>query len=173
MTPSAANTRLSLRSGCFVVPESTAASHGQARLPLRRGRFVVPESTPAPRGWSRGESRCAPAVRALCRAAHARWQAPLRRGCLSVPESTAASRSWSRCERRFAPVVRGLCGRATLAVRVGRKWVRGGSATGPVRPNPSLERRPSTAGCLARQAGGQCRPVGQGVRPLRAPQLER
>ena len=38
-----------------------------------------------------------------------------------------------------------------------------------VRSNPSLKRRPSTAGRLARQAGGQCRPVGPSVRPLRAP----
>jgi len=43
-----------------------------------------------------------------------------------------------------------------------------------VRPNPSLERRPSTAGCLARgTAKGHHRSRGQGTRPLRAPQLER
>jgi hypothetical protein len=43
-----------------------------------------------------------------------------------------------------------------------------------LRPNPSLERRPSTAGCLARgTAKVHHRFRGQGVRPLRAPQLER
>jgi hypothetical protein len=47
------------------------------------------------------------------------------------------------------------------------KWAQHGR--GEVTPNPSLKRRPSTAGRLARQAGGQCRPVGPGSRPLRAP----
>jgi len=41
-------------------------------------------------------------------------------------------------------------------------------------PNPSLERRPSTAGRLARaSAKVHHRSPGQGARPLRAPQLER
>jgi hypothetical protein len=43
-----------------------------------------------------------------------------------------------------------------------------------VLPNPSLERRPSTAGRLARaSAKVHHRSPGQGARPLRAPQLER
>lgn len=43
-----------------------------------------------------------------------------------------------------------------------------------MRPNPSLERRPSTAGCLAWLTEvGYRRPAGQGIRPLWAPQLER
>jgi len=36
-------------------------------------------------------------------------------------------------------------------------------------PNPSLKRRPSAACRLARQAAGQCRPVGPCGKPLRAP----
>jgi hypothetical protein len=61
----------------------------------------------------------------------------------------------------------GRCLRASLSCACG-------SRSAALRPNPSLERRPSTAGRLARgTAKVHHRFRGQGVRPLRAPQLER
>ena len=66
---------------------------------------------------------------------------------------------------RFTAIALSHLGRALLppAVEVGH-------ASATARPNPSLKRRPSTAGCFARATEVvHCRSPGQSSRPLRAP----
>jgi len=61
-------------------------------------------------------------------------------------------------------------GRRAPVAEVGAKVPQAPLAPAKLRPNQSLKRRPSTAGCLARAAAREHhRPRGQGSRPLRAP----